>query len=70
MDDLQLDVEGMLCKVSQEDLLQICKVLLIPDETIKGLKTRKALISAIRNRIEEEVTTKSSEAAFATLVNF
>ena len=37
MDDLQLDVEGMLCKVSQDVLLQICKVLLISDETIKGL---------------------------------
>ena len=60
MDDLQLDAEGMpLCKVSQDVLLQICKVLLIPDEIIKGLKTSKALISAIRNRIEE-VTTKSS----------
>ena len=52
MDDLQLDVEGILCKVSQKFLLQICKVLLIPDETIKGLITCKALISAVRNRIE------------------
>ena len=42
--------------------------MLIPDETIKGLKTRKALIS-VRNIIEEEVTTKSSEATLATLVN-
>ena len=57
MDDLQLDVEGMLCKVSQEGLSQISKVLLIPDETTKGLKTCKALILAIRNRTEEEVTT-------------
>ena len=43
--------------------------MLIPDKTIKGLKTRKALISAIRNRAEEEVTTKSSVAALTTLVN-
>ena len=41
MNDPQLDAEGMLRKVSQEVLLQICKVLLIPDETIKGLKPVK-----------------------------
>ena len=69
LDGLQLDVEGLLCKTNQELLLQICKVLLIPDETIKGLKTRKPLISAVRNRIEEDVTIKSSEAALTTLVN-
>ena len=41
MDDLQIDAVGMLCKVSQEVLLQICKVLFILNETRKGLKPVK-----------------------------